>query len=430
VAEAFGPYVVYEQLGAGGMASVHRAEATGLDGFRGPVALKRMLPSIAENADLVQAFIREARLASYLRHGNVAHTYEVGTVGQTYFIAMELVPGHTLRAILRQCGRRDLTMPTAVALGIVIQICDALDYAHNLCDEHGTPLGIIHRDVSPSNIIVSDSGVVKLIDFGIAKASAVGMQTMSRTIKGKFAYMAPEYIDGSIDSRADLFAVGVIAHELLANRPLFNTGEEMETLLRVKTMPIEPPSRWNREVPPEVDAVVLTALARDPEARWQRAAALRAALATEAKRLGLWGTNAQIAAWAAQAFEQPDEGPITLEPRTVPRPRASPETPTIAADDAAPTRIRPSVPPPLATPPTVALRPPMVGPATLAGPPPVAPIASGARTLVAMPVLAAGASAILGEPPAQRGPLAWPWLLGLLLAIAVLAAVVVYFALG
>jgi serine/threonine protein kinase len=204
--EAFGPYLVYEQLGAGGMAHVHRAEVIG-EGFHRPVALKRMLPHVAGNLDMVKAFVREAHLASQLRHANVAQTYELGKVEDTYFIAMELIRGRNLREILRQCyATTGSPMPVPVALNILNQICDALDYAHNLCDDRGQPLGIIHRDVSPSNIIVAEGGVVKLIDFGIAKVSAAGMQTMSGTLKGKFGYMAPEYIEGRIDAPAVLDA--------------------------------------------------------------------------------------------------------------------------------------------------------------------------------------------------------------------------------
>jgi serine/threonine protein kinase len=195
-------------------------------------------------------------------------------------------------------------MPIPVALNILNQVCDALDYAHNLCDETGQPLGIIHRDVSPSNVIVSESGVVKLIDFGIAKASAAGMQTMSGTLKGKFAYMAPEYIAGRIDARADLFAVGVIAHELLTNRPLFSGRDDIDTLTRVRDMHIEPPSKKNPLVPPEIDDVVMTALARDPDRRWQHATALRTALTTLTRRLGLIATNTQVIQWLDWGFAQ------------------------------------------------------------------------------------------------------------------------------
>jgi len=302
-AEQFGPYLVYERLGMGGMATVHRAETTGIAGFRRPVALKRMLPHVAANEDLVRSFVREARLASHLRHANVAQTYDLGKVDDIYFIAMELVVGRTLRDILRLCAKTSTRIPIPISLNILTQVCDALDYAHNLTDESGEPLGIVHRDVSPSNVIVSEGGVVKLIDFGIAKASAAGMQTMSGTIKGKFGYMAPEYLAGKIDSRADLFAVGIIAHELLTGRPLFQGRDDMDTLYRVKQMQIDPPRVLNPSVPEEIDSIVMTALERDPEARWQRAAAMRVALTTEMKRLGMTVLDQQVAQWSEALFQ-------------------------------------------------------------------------------------------------------------------------------
>jgi serine/threonine protein kinase len=303
-AEEFGPYLVYEQIGVGGMATVHRAETKGIAGFSKQVALKRMLPRVAADANLVKSFIREARLASLLRHANVAQTYDLGKVGNTYFIAMELVPGRNLREILKHCAAVVGNMPLPIAMNIINQICDALDYAHNLCDDSGQPLGIIHRDVSPSNIIVSEGGAVKLIDFGIAKASAVTMNTQSGTIKGKFSYMAPEYLMGSIDARADLFALGVIAHELLTNQPLFQGKDDMDTLYRVKDMPIQPPSHFNPKVPSQIDQIVMTALDRNPDERWQRAHALHTALTTEIKRLGIVAPNSQVFEWVEWAFQQ------------------------------------------------------------------------------------------------------------------------------
>jgi serine/threonine protein kinase len=295
---------VYEQIGLGGMATVHRAEQQGFGGFSKQIALKRMLPSVAADATLVKSFIREARLASHLRHANVAQTYDLGKVGNTYFIAMELVPGRNLREILRHCAQISGTMPLPIAMNIVNQICDALDYAHNLCDESGQPLGIIHRDVSPSNVIVSEGGVVKLIDFGIAKATGSGMTTKSGMIKGKFSYMAPESLVGNVDARADLFALGVIAYELLTSQPLFQGKDDMDTLLRVRQMTIDPPSRCNTKVPTEIDTIVMTALERDPDQRWQRATALRTALTTETKRLGLIAHNTEVIDWIEWAFRQ------------------------------------------------------------------------------------------------------------------------------
>jgi serine/threonine protein kinase len=366
--EQFGPYVVYEQIGAGGMASVHRAETHGLAGFRRPVALKRMLPGVEGNAELVQAFIREARLASHLRHENVAQTYELGKVGDTYFIAMELVPGRNLREILKHCAGVCGAMPLPLALNIASQILDALDYAHNLCDDSGQPLGIIHRDVSPANVIVSEGGVVKLIDFGIAKVSGQGMQSQSRTIKGKFGYMAPEYLDGRIDSRADLFAAGVITHELLANRPLFQGRDEMQTLLNVREMEIPPPSHWRPEIPPPIEHIVMTALQRDPDQRWQRATAMRAALATELKHQNMVSVSSQLVEWLARAFANgPDidhEPEISIQTGTVTF-GSVPPMPPRPPDDATKTLLfRPSrpeaIPPepvPVPVPAAAALRP-------------------------------------------------------------------------
>lgn len=289
------------------MATVHRAEITGLAGFRKAVALKRMLPSIASNEEFVRSFVREGRLASHLRHANVAQTYDLGKVDDVYFIAMELVTGRTLRDILRHAYEGNTRIPLPVTLHILNQICDALDYAHNLCNDSGTPLGIIHRDVSPSNIIVSDSGVVKLIDFGVAKASSTSlqMQTMTGVIKGKFSYIAPEYIAGQIDARADLFAVGILAHELLTGNPLFKGKDDMDTLNRVQTMEILQPSAIHPDIPPSIDSIVMTALQRDPELRWQRASALRLALTTELAHLGLTTTDRELAQWVQTTIATP-----------------------------------------------------------------------------------------------------------------------------
>ena len=400
--EQFGPYLVYEQIGIGGMASVHRAETQGVAGFRKAVALKRMLPSVASDSSLVQSFIREARLASHLRHANVAQTYDLGKVGDTYFIAMELVPGRNLREILKRGAAIAGPMPLPLVLNILNQLCDALDYAHNLCDETGQPLGIIHRDVSPSNVIVSEGGVVKLIDFGIAKASAAGMQTMSGTIKGKFGYMAPEYIGGKIDARADLFAIGVVAHELLANRPLFSGKDDMDTLYNVKSMPILPPSKYRPDVPPEIDAIVMTALERDPDRRWQRANALRTALTTETRRLGLLALNQQVAEWVEWAFSQhrrrdDSEPEIAISQQTMsvvatgsaPGPsdslptmiRPSAQLPVPRGSAPQPVQHRPSQPYPAQTRPSQQHQATMMGlapPSTI--PPPLSPVPSGART--------------------------------------------------
>jgi serine/threonine protein kinase len=394
--EEFGPYIVYEQLGVGGMAQVHRAIATDAK-FSRPVALKRMLSHIADSGEMVKSFVREARLASYLRHENIARTYDLGRVGNIYFIVMELISGRNLRDVLRHCGATTGPMPVQIALNILNQICDALDYAHNLCDETGQPLEIIHRDVSPSNVIVSDTGVAKLIDFGIAKASGRGMQTIGDKLKGKFAYMAPEYIDGRIDTRADLFAVGVIAHELLTNRPLFSGRDDIDTLTRVRDMHIYPPSKKNPLVPPDIDDIVMTALARDPDRRWQHATALRTALTTLTRRLDLVATNAQVVQWLDWAFAHSTEECDRTE--TDGRPISGDEDPSISIErhtvNLSPmtqqvTHVRckaipqPPTPPPLGTPAHIpALRP--RGPIASSGSSPESPAAAPPRAAPDLP---------------------------------------------
>jgi eukaryotic-like serine/threonine-protein kinase len=299
----FGPYLVYERLGQGGMATVHRAEKRGV-GIRKPIALKRLLPHVAADPDLIKLFVDEARLASHLHHANVAQTYELGKVDDTFFIAMEYASGPTLSQIIRQCQKAAGEIPQTVTVNILAQICEALDYAHNLCDESGQSLRIIHRDVSPANIIVTNTGLVKLIDFGIAKATISSVKTQTGFIKGKFGYIAPEYITGKIDSRVDLFAVGVVAHEMLAGRRLFEGKDDFETLANIREMVMQPPSRWNPHVTPALDDIVMTALERDPDRRWQSAAAMQVALSNVAREFGLVVGGTQLAEWIDWAFSQ------------------------------------------------------------------------------------------------------------------------------
>jgi serine/threonine protein kinase len=311
--EAFGPYLVYECLGQGGMATVHRAEKRGV-GIRRPIALKRLLPHVAADPQLVKLFIDEARLASHLHHANVAQTYELGKVGDTFFIAMEFAAGPTLTQIARQCQSAGIRIPVPIVVNIVSQVCDALDHAHNLCDESGRPLHLIHRDVSPANLIVTNTGVVKLIDFGIAKATTSRVKTQTGFIKGKFGYIAPEYIAGNLDARVDLFALGVIAHEMLAGRRLFEGKDDFETMSNLREMVVQPPSRWNAQVSPDLDDIVMTALARDPEHRWRSAGAMQVALTNVAHGLGVVVGNQQLVDWVEWVFSEPADSGAWADP--------------------------------------------------------------------------------------------------------------------
>ncbi|MBP8808446.1 MAG: protein kinase [Kofleriaceae bacterium] len=301
--EQFGPYTVFERLGVGGMATVHRAKQRGIEGIERVVALKRLLPHLAEDATFIKSFVREAKLALMLHHANVVQLFELGKVGGVYFIAMEYIDGRDVRRILRQARKVSGPPTINVTLSLLIQACEALEYAHTKCDDDGEPLGLVHRDVSPSNLMVTRSGHLKVIDFGIAKAQSQQLRTQTGRVKGKLAYMAPEAIAGKeLDARSDLFSIGVIAHELLTARPLFASKNEYQTLLNVQKSELIPPSAFNQAVPPELDAIVLRALARDPDERYGSAAELRDDLHAVRIRYQLSATNREVQAWSDWAF--------------------------------------------------------------------------------------------------------------------------------
>ena len=270
--EQFGPYLVYERLGVGGMATVHRALERGIEGFERIVALKRLLPHLAEDASFIKSFVREAKLASLLNHVNIVQIFELGRVGTEYFISMEYIDGRDIRRILRHARKVTGPPPIHVTVGLLIQLCDALDYAHTKVDDDGPPARAWSTATSRRRTCWSRSaGHLKVIDFGIAKAQSSQLRTQTGRVKGKLAYMAPEAIAGKdLDARSDLFAVGVIAHELLTARPLFASKNEYQTLLKVQRGDILPPSTFNQACPPELDAIVLQALARDPDERFAR----------------------------------------------------------------------------------------------------------------------------------------------------------------
>ncbi len=297
--ERFGSYEIYEELGSGGIATVHLARTRAVTS--GPVALKRLHGHLGTNRALVGAFVDEARLARQLRHPGIARVYEFGKLRGTYFIAFEFVPGPTLLQLKEHCREYVGRIPNMVVLEIAYQLCDALEHAHSMKDELGLPLGIVHRDVSPANVILSSTGQVKLIDFGLAKTKQSSVVSQAGVIKGKLNYVAPEYLSGKLDARCDLWALGVVMYELLTGKRLFDAPEQGEILDRVRTMPVPAPSASNPDVPPALDQLVLTALMRDPNKRWQSAGAMRDAIGSlAAGRL----TQRQFVSWVEWAFAQ------------------------------------------------------------------------------------------------------------------------------
>jgi serine/threonine protein kinase len=276
----FGKYSLFELIGRGGMAEVYKGRIQGPGGFERTFVVKRILPHLSDDPSFIKMFVEEAKLSARLAHPNIVHIFELGAVDGEYFISMEYIRGHdlseTMRAIWKTMGP---PRPELVAY-IGREACRGLAYAHGLTDEHGQSLGMIHRDVSPSNVMLSYEGAVKLLDFGIAKALGDGPETTkSGTMKGKYAYMAPEQTEGdNIDHRSDIFACGIVLHEVLTGRRLFKGNNDVQTIERVRRCEVPRPSLQNSAVPPELDAIILKALARNPNDRWADAADMANAL--------------------------------------------------------------------------------------------------------------------------------------------------------
>lgn len=277
-----GRYLIFDEIGVGGMASVHLGMLTGAVGFRRIVALKQLHARFIHDPDFVAQFINEARLASRIHHANVVQTIDIVWTGTQLLLVLEYVEGDTLNRVLRSALERGLMVPNEVVCGMLAGVLHGLHAAHEVKDEEGVPLDIVHRDVSPQNILVARDGVARVLDFGVAKALAQNPNTQSGLLKGKFGYMAPEQIlRGHVDRRTDVFAAGVVLWEALTCRRLFQSSKNVEqALARVVGEPIVPPSTYRPDVPPELDAIVLRAMERDPELRYPSAEALAVALET------------------------------------------------------------------------------------------------------------------------------------------------------
>ncbi len=266
----FGKYTLFELIGRGGMAEVYKARIQGPAGFERTFVVKRILPHLSSDPTFIKMFVEEAKLSARLAHPNIVHIFELGAVEGEYFISMEYIRGHdlseTMRAIWKTMGP---PRPELVAY-IGREACRGLAYAHSLTDDNGRPLGMVHRDISPSNVMLSYEGAVKLLDFGIAKALGDAPETTKTgTMKGKYAYMAPEQTEGeNVDNRSDIFACGIVLHEVLTGRRLFKGANDVQTIERVRRCEVPRPSLQNPAVPPALDAIILKALARNPADRW------------------------------------------------------------------------------------------------------------------------------------------------------------------
>jgi serine/threonine-protein kinase len=273
-------YKIAEKIDAGGMAEIFRGHSYSLDGIQKAVAIKRVRPHLATNARFIKMFIDEARLCMRLNHANITQVFDVGRAQGTYFLVMELVDGINLRRMMQTASEKGMKIPIEIAVHLVIEVCKALSHAHEAKDEDGVALNIVHRDVSPPNVLISKQGEVKITDFGLAKAVTHLEATDPGVVKGKFSYLSPEAADGKkVDSRADIFSAGIVLHELLTARRLFMGKTDMETVELVRKCDLAPPSLINTEVDKDLDEAVMKALARDRKRRYQSAQEFGDALA-------------------------------------------------------------------------------------------------------------------------------------------------------
>lgn len=277
----FGQYALVERIGRGGMADVFKARMLGTAGFERTVVVKRILPRLCADPSFTRMLIREAKLAAKLTHPNIVQVFELGQVGHEHFVSMEYVHGRTLAELVRTLWKRTGPPRPELVAFIGREMCRALAHAHDYCSEDGQYQGIIHRDISPSNVMISFDGAVKIVDFGIAKAALVHGssreseedKTQVGMLKGKLAYLAPEQlVRQDIDWRVDIFATGVVLHEALTGQRLFKGESESQTLERVRRCAARAPSSRNPLCPSELDRIVLHAIAKRPEQRYQAAA--------------------------------------------------------------------------------------------------------------------------------------------------------------
>jgi eukaryotic-like serine/threonine-protein kinase len=272
----YGRFLLLDRIAIGGMAEVYVAVARDDPGGR-LLAVKRLLPTLAEEPELVRLFLDEARLLGLLDHPAIVPLHGVGRQGGGYYLALEYVPGKDLRALADRARARGEPLPVAVAAGIAARVADALDHAHRRRDALGAELRVVHRDVAPANVLLGFDGSVRVIDFGIAQAASARRQHV--VLRGKLGYLSPEMVRGlPVDRRSDVFALGIVLHELLTGARLFTAATELDVLERVRAADVRPPSALRPGLPPALDAIVLQALAREPADRHTWASELRDAL--------------------------------------------------------------------------------------------------------------------------------------------------------
>ena len=278
----FGRYYLIDKMAVGGMAEVFNAVLFGIHGFEMPLVIKRILPNLSANQRFVDMFVVEAKIYVALQHQNIVQIYDFHKFHEQYFIALEFVEGRDLKSVLNRSLDKNTQIPTPVALFIAHQICHGLEYAHTRTDDENENLGLVHRDLSPANILLSYTGEVKIADFGIAKAKMHAEITDSGVLKGKYRYMSPEQAHGkSIDHRSDIFAVGILLYEMLTGTKLFDSDDDLALLEQVKGAQFIEPRKHNAAISPRLNKIICRALHKSPHGRFQSAKDLQEVLAEE-----------------------------------------------------------------------------------------------------------------------------------------------------
>ncbi|MBN2498599.1 MAG: serine/threonine protein kinase [Deltaproteobacteria bacterium] len=301
--ERFGDYSLVERLAVGGMGEIWLAERKGISGFSKQVVVKTILECFVDDPELVEMFLEEGRIAAGLTHKNIAQTFDLGRVGSSYYIAMEYVKGRDLRQMLLANVKRRQFIPLNLILRVIAECCEGLYYAHTWRNPEGQMAGVIHRDISPQNVLLTFDGGVKIVDFGIAKAVHRASKTRSGVLKGKYAYMSPEQVRGEeIDQRSDQFSVGVVMYELVTAKRLFKRDSEIATLDAVRAAYVPPPRRIDGSVPREVEAILMKALHSDRTKRFADMRQMQLAIEETMLAINMPASSAHLASYMEEIF--------------------------------------------------------------------------------------------------------------------------------
>lgn len=299
--DRFGHYRLLDRIAIGGMAEVWKARMSGVEGFQKTVAIKKILPQMTDNADFIGMFIDEAKLAAQLNHPNITHIYDLGKIERDYYIAMEYVEGRNLRDVLNQARSKGMALPVALAVLIASRLASALDYAHRKRDFDDRELELVHRDVSPQNVLISYEGDIKLCDFGIVKAVTKATHTQMGALKGKLQYMSPEQAWGrTVDARSDIFSLGALLFEMLTGERLFAGDNEISVLEAVRECHLRSPEEINPGLPEGLETVAFRALEKEPEDRYESAGDMHSELEAILYRLQPTPNQADLGAWLRQ----------------------------------------------------------------------------------------------------------------------------------